>query len=351
VIAELPRVSRFEADLLTILQGFLGHAPRSQLLSLLASPCERPLCLSRAAVELVQDTLAKGATRLTAEAGWQRERFLCDGTLAEGRVWQRLPPDKLGLGFSPQSLAFLLWATAAECLSPEDSWKPLAKPKLTMGDRWLLTTAYAAVRGSDVGRLWAQREPWRGDALCQLMFAADFDLPAKAAALDFDPWLRPAGLAVLESEQSRLARLWAEMEREKSRVTSPQKLQAMAASQARVLDAFLTAIDKAGRRDLARFLLAAVADVLRGKPTLQSWLGQVQFGEMRLADRQTTYRAALVVLQEFQRLAAWQAEARGVGYFDDQYQAAQLWKSDWEAYNGDSLANVARGLLDQSQWI
>jgi hypothetical protein len=317
----------------------------------LASPLVRPKCLSRTAVQLVEGTLAKGATRSVAENGWRNERFLRDGAIAEGRVWQRLPPEHLGLGFSPQTLDFLMWATATDCTQPETAWKPLPRRKLTMGDRWLLTTAYAAVRRSDVGLLWSQREPWRSDALCQLGFAADFELPSKPAELNFDPWLRPAGLAVLEADQRQLAARWVQMERDRGLVTSPQKLRAMAASQARVLAAFLPAIDKAGRCDLARFLLGAVAQVLRGGPTLQRWLGQMQFGETRLADRQATYRGALVVLQEFQRLAGWQARARGIGYFDEGYQAAQLWKSDWEAYNGDRLAAAARGLLDQTQWL
>ena len=349
MIGELPRVSRFEADLLTILQGFFGHVPRSQLMSLLGDGRERPKCLSQTAVDLVQDTLAKGATRLVAEAGWQHKRFLAAGAIAEGRVWQRLPPDKLGLDFSPQTLDFLLWATAADCLKPESLWKPIARRKLTLGDRWLLTTAYGAVRDSDLGRMWAQREPWRSDALCQLWFAADFEPQAKPLDLDFEPWLLPAGLAVLEAEEMRLARRWVEMEREKSRVVAPPRLQAMAASQGRVLNTWLTTIDRAGRRDLSRFLLAAVAELLREKPRLADWLGRLEVGELRLADRQATYRSALVVLQEFQSLAGWQAEARGVGYFDEEYQAAQLWKSDWEAYNGDSLAAAARGLLDQAQ--
>jgi hypothetical protein len=141
------------------------------------------------------------------------------------------------------------------------------------------------------------------------------------------------------------------MELEKGRVISPTILRAMAASQDRVLAALLRAIDKAGRRDLARFLLIAASQALRGGVTLQNWLGQVQFGESRLADRQQTYRDALVLARHFQRLEGWQAQARGVGYFDEGYQGAQLWKSDWEAYNGDSLAAAARGLLDQTQWL
>jgi hypothetical protein len=302
-------------------------------------------------VALVQDTLAKAATLLVAREGWREERFVSGGEIAAGRVWQRLPLERLGLGFSAHSLDFLIWATATSGDQDVGLWKPLVRQKLTMGDRWLLTTAYAAVRPSDVSILWSQREPWRSDALCQLWFAADFELPAKAPPIDFEPWLRPAGLAVLEAAQRRLGQRWAEMEQEKCRVTSPERLRSMAASQARVLDAFLTTIDKARRRDLARFLLAAASLVLREGKTVQARLAQVEFGQARLADRQQAYRDALVVVEQFQRLVKWQAAARGVGYFDEGYQAAQLWKSNWEAYNGDNLASAARGLLDQTQWL
>src|SRR5262249_55297172 len=144
---------------------------------------------------------------------------------------------------------------------------------------------------------------------------------------------------------------WAEMEREKSQIRQPQRLRTLAANQARVLGAYLDAIDAAGRRDLARFLLAVLDRTLAPGVTVQQWIGQVEFGQTRLADRQQAYRDALVVVQQFQRLAAWQAAARGVGYFDEEYQGAQLWKSDWEAYNGERLAAAARGLLDQTQWL
>ena len=38
--SQLPAVSRFEADLLTLLQGLLGHAPRSQWLPILTKAIE-----------------------------------------------------------------------------------------------------------------------------------------------------------------------------------------------------------------------------------------------------------------------------------------------------------------------
>ena len=62
-------VSRFETNLLTILDCFLGRGPLEQALPLIVSRAPQPDCLSRAAVELVQDRLAKGCALRLAKAG------------------------------------------------------------------------------------------------------------------------------------------------------------------------------------------------------------------------------------------------------------------------------------------
>ena len=66
-------VSRFEANLLRLLHYFLQQAPVQQALPLLEAKLDRPRCLSRAAVELVQDALAKGIMLLLVRlGGWRR---------------------------------------------------------------------------------------------------------------------------------------------------------------------------------------------------------------------------------------------------------------------------------------
>ncbi|MBV9124409.1 MAG: hypothetical protein JO112_13700, partial [Planctomycetes bacterium] len=108
-------VSRFEANLLSILRFFLRRAPLEQALPLVIHPCAQPPCLSRVAVELVQDTLAKGCMLLVMRAGgWRRERFLRNDQVREGRLWDRTSPGELGLTFSRQTLRFLLWITATQ---------------------------------------------------------------------------------------------------------------------------------------------------------------------------------------------------------------------------------------------
>jgi FtsH ternary system-associated peptide len=348
--ADVAVVSRFEADLLTILQGFLGHVPRSQVLPLLLRPGrQRPKCLGSRAVALIEDTLAKGATLVVAQDGWRRERFLRDGLIADGRLWERTNAGSLGLSFSGQSLDFLMWLAAAQIDKTE--WQPPKRVSLALGDRLLLALAYETVRDTAAGRLWTQREPWRSDGLCQLLYAADFSLGSRWPDVDFASWLSLAGVAVLEAWQRRLEERWVQMELARSKVTRLSDLAAIGANQRRVLGSFLEGIDRAGRRDLARFLLGALSRLLTRGAKPKDWLGEVTFDDARLAERQQTSRDALVVVESMERLARWQTESVNTGYFDDGYQAAQLWKSIWEAYNGDSLLARARSLLDQNRWV
>ena len=64
-----------------------------------------------------------------------------------------------------------------------------------------------------------------------------------------------------------------------------------------------------------------------------------------MARRVEVHRAALVLLRSIDRLSEWERRARSVGYFDDGYAASQLWKSDWESYDGDRLCDVAAAVV------
>ena len=57
-------------------------------------------------------------------------------------------------------------------------------------------------------------------------------------------------------------------------------------------------------------------------------------------------RAALAVPRQMEILETWQDRARYVGFFDDDYQASQMWKADWEAVNGDRVAVRARAAVE-----
>src|SRR3989442_1212685 len=98
-------VSPFEANLLRILHFFLGQAPAQQALPLVQNRCPAPPCLSRTAVELVEDTIAKGCPLMLARSGgWRKERFVRGERVAAGRLWERSTPPELGLTFSRHAL-------------------------------------------------------------------------------------------------------------------------------------------------------------------------------------------------------------------------------------------------------
>jgi hypothetical protein len=338
-------VSRFEANLLHILRFFLRRVPAEQALPLLLRGCPRPRCLSRPAVELVQDTLAKGTMLLLARAGgWQRERFLRGSGVVEGRLWRRTPPAELGLEFSGHTLRFLIWITGAKLFEGREEWSA-PENGLTPGDRLLLLYAYGAVRHNEkvAARLRDRAAPVLRNALCRLAYPEDFagltDVP------DFRPWTDGVAACILEALQPELATCLLAVERSKGKIADWQRMRALGQSQERVLGAFLDALETADRRDLARFLLQALAALLTREPTARHWIGALQVGMLRVLDRTEAYRAALVLLRQTERLRDWEQRARQVGYFDEGYAASQLWKADWEAFQGEVLSERAHAVL------
>ena len=113
------------------------------------------------------------------------------------------------------------------------------------------------------------------------------------------------------------------------------------------LRAFLDAAAKAQRTDLARFVLRTNAALFTTETTPVFWTGGLQgSGPPRLADRLDTQRAALAVPRQMEILAGWQQRALFVRYFDDDYQASQMWKQEWEAATGDAVSARARQVVE-----
>src|SRR5262249_10928462 len=77
------------------------------------------------------------------------------------------------------------------------------------------------------------------------------------------------------------------------------------------------------------------------------WIRGLTSAGPRLADRAATHRAALSLVRVLDRLHGWERRARGIGYFDEGYAAAQLWKSDWERCQGNVLCNRAAAIMQQ----
>ena len=340
-------VTRFEANLLRLLYFFLRQEPPERALPLVENCCEAPPCLSKTTVRLVQEALAKGCTQLLASrGGWRKEPYLRGDRPKIGRLWERTEPSELGLLFSRHSLEFLVWITA-EHPGKNTTWTP-AQEDLTAGDRILLFFAYEGLRqcatSLGVGAM-THRAPLSQHGLLWLAYPNDYGATPERCVPDFAPWTSGVGSCMLEALQRDLADRWVQVEMRKGRLSEYFEMRALGLPQERVLTAFLDAVEKAERLDLARFLLRAAALLLEPDAEPSMWVGALRHDGQRLADRAAVIGAALTFLRHLERMQRWECQARSVGYFDEGYHTAQLWKSDWEHYQGDLLCERAQNIV------
>ena len=340
-------VTRFEANLLRLLYFFLRQEPPERALPLVENCCEAPACLSKTTVRLVQEALAKGCTQLLASrGGWRKESFLRGERPKMGRLWERTEPGELGLTFSRHSLEFLIWITA-EHPGKDTSWTP-AQEDLTVGDRLLLFFAHEGLRQGAVSLgvdKMTSRAPLSQHGLLWLAYPEDYGATPERCLPDFAPWTSGVGSTMLEAWQRELANRWVHVETHKGRIGDYDEMRALGQAQERVLTAFLDAVEKGQRLDLARFLLRAAALLLGPDAEPSMWVGKLRHAGQRLADRAAVIGAALTFLRHLERMQRWERQARGVGYFDEGYPAGQLWKADWEHYQGDSLCERAQNII------
>jgi hypothetical protein len=340
-------VSRFEANLLRILHGLLGRAPSEQILPLVLQPMIQPRCLSRNAVLLVQDALAKGCVRWLARAGgWRRSRHPRGDKVAEGRLWERTLPSELGLRFSCHTLTFLLWLTASRPVEGSKAWRAPAQ-ELTAADHLVLFLALQALRATEASKGLIALPAMRANILVRLAFPQDFLRGPALTPADFLPWTSDLAGCMLEGMQDLLSRRWIDLECVKAHICDWEAMQALGQAQEQVLTPLLDALEQTGRCDLARFILEANVALLPADASPRFWINGLSSAGPRLADRAATHRAALSLVRSLERLRIWERRARSVGYFDEGYAVAQLWKSDWERCEGEVLCRRAATLMQQ----
>ena len=341
-------MSKFEFHLLRILRFLLGHFPSDQGLQLIRAAISRPDCLSPAAVHLVKDHLAKACVLFLVRAGgWRNDRYLRDGKPLGGRVWHRIPLDERVLEFSPHVLEFLLWATAEKVHETKAPWDAPAG-ELTPADELFFWLAFDACRTDpDLAAVFRRKDAFRLNPLCWITTPGDLVESDEPTPPDFAPSFAGLRAVILECLQTHLAARWIRSERAKGQVGDWKRMRQQGRAEFAALQAFLKAAGEAKRTDLARFVLKTNAALFQTDLTPVFWTGGLQgSGPPRLADRLDTQRAALAVPRQMETLEAWQQRAVYVGYFDEEYQASQMWKQDWEAAGGDAVAARARAAVE-----
>jgi hypothetical protein len=343
--SSMAMVSRFEADLLHVLDGLLGRAPISQTLSILVRRNRRPRCLSPTAVRLIEDRLGKGLlSTIARNGGWHRERHLRGDLLAEGRLWERARPESLGLTFTAQTMHWLLWLTADQ---PDSDPTPpdLDAERMTLGDELVVFLTFRALERTSLVERFRQTQAVRHNMLAALMFPEHIEIRDLSDPARWQRWFESPAVHMLEAWQRPLADRWVEMERSKAQIIRPERMRELGERQQAVLSAYTQACETAGRRDLLRFLWMAGRRLLDDATTIQNWIGSLDVQGLRMAERMECYRAAGVVLYHWDRLAGLRAWAESLGYFDDGYQASQLLKADWDRFDVERSLERARHLI------
>lgn len=346
-------VSRFEARLLRLTEFFVDRANVASGAHLLFGAEPEPSCLSRPAIEALQDRLSKGIVGwLVREGGWRGEAYLRDGAASEGPVWRRTSPDALGLRLTGRSLRFLRWAAGRDAQGQNAGWERSDEPR-SLGDDLLLFLAYRAVRNGTAARLetllvsWRRLEPFRRSALVRLVYPLDL-LHEEDEAFDFDPWFQPPGDAILECLQRTIAEEWLEVERRRREIRNAVEMRYASERIERTLTAYLDAADRAGRRDLARCLLTAMRRWSREPADAMRWSPNLDVSEFRLAERLRHRAEALAFPRAFLITTSWFDHARATTIVDDDYPAAKLLRSEWERLAGEESRAFAERLIQDA---
>ena len=369
-------VTRFESNLLRILHSLLTQTDQNRAIRLLERADRWPESLHRDSVELIQDSLAKGTVAwLVHQGAWKQQRHLRGEESAQGSLWQRTPPQELGLRFSPASIDFLIWLTATNVLDSRYVWSPgeprtpkqgkkrkvdsktkRADPtepsglpgepiELTTGDEFLLYLAVRFLRGTPVLDHWLASEVMMRHPLIALAMPDQFARVGVMPEVNFEGWMTGARSLIIEALQEELAQAWIVMEKGKSEIRSMGEMNRLGEVQHVVLSSMMEACQQHERRDLCRFILEAMTEVAKPNRSRKDWIGALETKGKRLAERTAAYDHASAFLRAHIPLRQWQKQSAGVSFFDEGYAASQLWKNTWEECKAEASVDEAKRII------
>src|SRR6185503_5203503 len=110
---------------------------------------------------------------------------------------------------------------------------------------------------------------------------------------------------VLEALQDDLARKWIHCEQQRTSIASAETIIAIGEAQEAILTQLCDELDRAGRRDLAEFLIAAALAL--GNIAVEPWRGS---GGETVKQRAAVARAAATFWRSLERIAKWDDEHR-----------------------------------------
>jgi hypothetical protein len=339
-------VNQFEANMIRILRGVVGRGSAEQSAQLMCRKHSVPRCLGRPAVELVKDALRKGVVQSLASVNWKQERSLSDGVVVKGRLWQRVQLTERELRFSRCSLNLLIWLTSKNVVQTETSPSNIDDTP-TLADELLFYFIFENIHDTEIRKALLKQNWFQNSTLIWLCFPDEIAATKRLSEPDFGGWALPGRAWVLDALQPAIARHWITLERSKRTMSSCSKMRQIGKVQRSVLEALFFELEKTGRRDLARFVMRVAIQMLATAKASQPWHQRLKVEGLKLAERQDVYNLALVVLRNLDTLNKWQQNSRTVSFHDEEYAASQLWKSDWESWNGDRIMEQSRAVIEQ----
>ena len=297
-------------------------------------------------LDVAKRTLSRSVVRWVVESSWSSQECLCGGSRQNGRLWSRHSAPATQLEFGPVSSLLLqaalegrlLDSVAREALSRKACSSVGA---VTIADRLTFAMTGDSLRHTELGRAIASLGLRSG---CDyVLWTAPEDVPDSLWADDdrlskqlseSEPW----GLEVMSHH---LASTLLRLELAKWRSHEPAEVINTARLQSKLLKQWVGPCHEQGRPDLNVPLLSTVRNGLQFSERTCSGLG-ARLARGRGVDPTQLQKSLMVLgpaLMRFQELAD---SLREVSYFDEGYEAAQLWLSAWETHEGGRLVERFR---------
>ena len=318
---ELPAtVAASEAEIIAMARALT--APQAlDVWGLLAGSRTLPPKIGPTCAELIGDALAQLWPALWRRDGARPGASIRAGKVVRGRGWERNPV--AALDHSAYTLALLRWLVEMPLATPGAVDKLGAKPA-TIGDQVVAYLALDVASETPAQLTIARSSQAAKSALAWLGFA--HILPGEPPE-SFDELVTGAGSVVVEALQLDLAKRWRAVELTKRAETDPDHLIAIGRGQDLTLTRFMDACTRAGRRDLAGFVLDAMLPLLaRDVAPFPNDLDRTKPLSVRMAAR----NAAGALLRGVSKWCEWDRAHRGVRFLDDDYEASQLLLSRFE---------------------
>ena len=330
---EPPQVAASEADLIAMTRALTApHA--HDVWALLAGSRTLPAKIGPTCAGLVGDALTQVWPALWRRDGARPGSAIAKGNVVRGRGWERTAITPLA--YSQATIALLRWMVAMP-LATAGNVEKLVSAKLAIGDQVVIYLALDLAAGTPAQSTIAAQTLVRQAPLAWLGFPHLMaGTPPPFASL-----VTGAGATVVEALALELAGRWRTIELGKRTTTDPDALIRLGANQDAVLQGFMAACDKAGRRDLAQFVLDAVQPLFeRNIAPIPTDLDLTKPLSVRAAAR----LGAGALLRGVQLWTQWDDAHRGVRFLDDDYQAAQLLLSRFERIGRTGADRTAQWL-------